>query len=62
MCRVPSSCTSVCAPRSGAGLKERKLAAPTGLAVQLGIDGAICSGERAVRDQCCVRIVALWLY
>jgi hypothetical protein len=60
VCRALSSCTSVCAVRSRAGLKERKLAAPTGLAVQLGIDGAICSGEGAVRDQCCVLIVALW--
>jgi hypothetical protein len=62
MCRAPFSCTRVCAPRSGAWLKERKLAAPTGLTVQLGIDGAVCSGEGTVGDRCCVLLVALWLY
>jgi hypothetical protein len=62
MCRALSSCTSLCAARGRAGLKERKLAAPTGLTVQLGIDGAVCSGERAVGDQCCVLIVALCQY
>jgi hypothetical protein len=62
MCRALSSCTSLCALRSGAGLKERKLAAPTGLAVQIGIEGAVCSREGTVGDQCCVLIVALWLY
>jgi hypothetical protein len=61
MCRALSSCTSLCAPRSGAGLKERKLAAPAGLAVQIGIEGAVSSGEWAVRDRCCVLLVVLWL-